>query len=151
MALSLYYNLMPARARVKFIETPDAAALRGIITIYRAHGWWKPGDKPALLKKLIKGSHCFAVAEAGGRVIGIGRAISDGVSDAYIQDMAVLETERGSGAGSAILKAIMKRLKKDGVKWVALIAQDNSEYFYAKSGFKTLPRARPMLSKESYV
>ncbi|MDD5208002.1 MAG: GNAT family N-acetyltransferase [Elusimicrobiales bacterium] len=142
---------MPARARVKFIEAPDAATLRGIITIYRAHGWWKPGDKPALLKKIIKGSHCFAVAETADRIIGMGRAISDGVSDAYIQDMAVLDTERGSGAGSALLKAIMKRLKKDGVKWVGLIAQDNSEYFYRKAGFKTLAKAHPMLSKESYV
>ncbi|MDO8804572.1 MAG: GNAT family N-acetyltransferase, partial [Elusimicrobiota bacterium] len=66
-------------------------------------------------------------------------------------DMAVLETERGSGAGGAILKAIMQRLKKDGVNWVGLIAQDNSEYFYGKAGFKTLKKAQPMLSKESYV
>ena len=142
---------MPARARIKFVEAPDAATLRGIITIYRAHGWWKRADKPALLKKIIKGSHCFAVAETEGRIIGMGRAISDGASDAYIQDMAVLETERGSGAGSAILKALLKRLKKDGVKWVALIAQDNSEYFYGKHGFRTLKNAHPMLSGASYV
>lgn len=135
----------------RFLTEADPATLKAIITIYRAHGWWKPADKPALLKKIIKGSHCFAVAETGNRVIGIGRAISDGVSDAYIQDMAVLETERGSGAGSALLEAIMKRLKKDGVKWIGLIAQDNSEYFYRKSGFKTLRKASPMLSKESYV
>lgn len=142
---------MPVRARVKFIKTPDAATLKGIITVYRAQGWWKPADKSSQLKRLIKGSHCFAIAEMESRVIGIGRAISDGVSDAYIQDMAVLETERGSGAGGAILKALLKRLRKDGVKWVGLIAQDNSEYFYKKSGFKTLKNARPMISKESYV
>ena len=142
---------MPSRTSVKFIKNPDTATLKGIITIYRAHSWWKPADRPSLLKKLINGSHCFAVAEREGRLIGIGRAISDGVSDAYIQDMAVLETERGSGTGAAILKAIMKRLKEDGVKWVALIAQDNSEYFYRKGGFKTLKNAHPMISKESYV
>jgi len=142
---------MASRTRVKFIENPAPATLQGIITIYRAHGWWKPSDKPALLKRIIKGSHCFAVAELDGRIIGIGRAISDGASDAYIQDMAVLKTERGSGAGSAILAAIMKRLNKDGVKWVGLIAQDNSEYFYCKAGFKTLKNAAPMLSKTSYV
>jgi len=142
---------MPSPIRVKLVEKPDPAALKGIITIYRAHGWWKPSDKPALLGKIIKGSHCFAVAERGGRVIGIGRAISDGVSDAYIQDMAVLKTERGSGAGGAILKALLKCLRKDGIKWVGLIAQDNSEYFYSKAGFKTLKNAHPMISKESYV
>ncbi|MDP2864966.1 MAG: GNAT family N-acetyltransferase [Elusimicrobiota bacterium] len=142
---------MPYLIRVKLIKKPDQAALKGIITIYRAHGWWKPSDKPALLLKIIKGSHCFAVAEFEGRIIGIGRAISDGVSDAYIQDMAVLETERGSGAGGAILKALLKSLRKDGIKWVGLIAQDNSEYFYRKAGFKVLKKAHPMISKESYV
>lgn len=142
---------MSSLLRVKFIKKPDRAALKGIITIYRAHGWWKPSDKPALLEKIIKGSHCFAVAERGGRVIGIGRAISDGVSDAYIQDMAVLETERGSGAGGAILKALMERLRRDGVNWVGLIAQDNSEYFYRKGGFRTVKKAHPMISKKSYV
>ena len=142
---------MPSKIRVTLVTDPAPAALKGIITIYRAHGWWKPSDKLSLLKKIIKGSHCFAVAELDGRVIGIGRAISDGVSDAYIQDMAVLSTERGSGAGGAILKAILERLKKDKVKWVGLIAQDNSEYFYAKAGFKALKNAQPMLSQESYV
>ncbi len=142
---------MPSPIRVKLVRKPDPAALKGIITIYRAHGWWTPSDKTALLKKIIKGSHCFALAERGGRVIGIGRAISDGVSDAYIQDMAVLEAERGSGAGGAILEALLKSLKKDGIKWVGLIAQDNSEYFYRNVGFKALKKAHPMISKESYV
>lgn len=143
--------LMTVRTAIKFVKKPDPATLKGIITIYRAHGWWKPSDKPSQLRKIIKGSHCFAVAVRGGRIVGIGRAISDGASDAYIQDMAVIETERGSGTGGAILKAIMKRLAADGVNWVGLIAQDNSEYFYRKGGFKTLKRAHPMISKKSYV
>ena len=69
---------MPSKTRVKFVKNPDPATLKGIITLYRAHGWWGAADKPALLKKIIKGSHCFAVAELEGRIIGIGRAISDG-------------------------------------------------------------------------
>lgn len=142
---------MAARYSVKLIKNPGAETLKGIITIYRAHGWWKPSDRPALLGRLIRGSHCFAVAESGGRVIGMGRAISDGVSDAYIQDMAVLEGERQAGVGGAILKALLRRLRRDGVRWVGLIAQDNSEYFYRQAGFKTLKKAHPMLSAGSYV
>ena len=142
---------MAARYTVKLVKNPDAETLKGIITIYRAHAWWKPSDTPALLRRIIKGSHCFALAASGGRVIGIGRAISDGASDAYIQDMAVLPAARGSGAGGAILQALLARLKRDGVNWVGLIAQDNSEYFYRKAGFKVLKKARPMLSPGTYV
>ncbi len=142
---------MRSRLIIKFVKDPAPAALKGIITLYRAQGWWKPGDRPSALRRMIRGSHCFAVAEKDGRLIGMGRAISDGVCDAYIQDMAVLERERGSGTGKAVLAAILKRLKEDGVNWVGLIAQDNSEYFYKKAGFRTLRKAHPMISKESYV
>ena len=142
---------MSHRVTCRFIGKADAGTLNGIITIYRAQGWWKRSDGPALLKKIIKGSHCFAVAELDGRIIGIGRAISDGVSDAYIQDVAVLKSERRSGAGSAIVKALKARLRRDGVGWLGLIAQDGSEPFYLKLGFKTLMGAAPMLSKGSNV
>jgi len=59
----------------------------------------------------------------------------------------VLKSERGTGAGSAIVKAITRRLKTDGIKWIGLIAQDNSSAFYSRLGFKLIKRARPMLSK----
>ncbi|HAF95593.1 MAG: hypothetical protein A2X34_00510 [Elusimicrobia bacterium GWC2_51_8] len=133
----------------RFIKKASAVTLREIITLYRAQGWWGRRDKPGLLPRLIKGSHCFVVAEREGRVIGIGRAISDGVGDAYIQDVTVLKSERGTGAGSEIVKAIARRLKTDGIKWIGLIAQDNSSPFYARLGFKLMKRARPMLSKGS--
>jgi spermidine synthase len=142
---------MSHRVTCRFIGKADAATLNGIITIYRAQGWWKRSDGPALLRKLIKGSHCFAVAELDGRIIGMGRAISDGVSDAYIHDVAVLKSERGTGAGSALVKALKARLKRDGVGWLGLIAQDGSEAFYLKLGFRTLRKAAPMLSKGSNV
>jgi len=136
---------------LRFVDTAGAADLKRIITLYRAHGWWGANDTPALLRRIIKGSHCFLVAEKDGVAVGMGRAISDGASDAYIQDIAVLSSERGSGTGSAIIKALKTRLKADGIKWVGLIAQDNSAPFYARLGFKELQRAKPMLSKGSCV
>ncbi len=142
---------MAAGFTVKLVSVPDALTLKGIITIYRAQGWWKPGDTPALLRRMIRGSHCFAVAISGGKVIGIGRAISDGTSDAYIQDMAVLERNRKNGVGGAILRALMRRLRADGIKWTALIAQDNSGYFYRKAGFRPLKGAQPMLGPGTHV
>ena len=135
----------------RFLTEADPATLKAIITIYRAHGWWGPADKPARLRRIIRGSHCFAVAERGGRVIGMARAISDGVGDAYIQDVAVLPEERGLGTGKRLVSAVLKRLKRDGIGWIALIAQDNSGPFYRKLGFKVLKRAAPMLGKGTHV
>ena len=86
-----------------------------------------------------------------GRVVGMGRAISDGVSDAYIQDVAVLIEYRGLGLGSRIVRGIKARLKDDGIKWVGLIAQDGSGKFYEPLGFKVIRRALPMMLKANHV
>jgi len=74
---------MPSRLTFRFIRKASAITLKEIITLYRVHGWWSRCDKPELLPRVIKGSHCFLVAEREGRVIGMGRAISDGAGDAY--------------------------------------------------------------------
>ena len=142
---------MQDRIRCRFVKRPGPADLKAIITIYRAHGWWNPADGPALLARLIRGSQCFAVAERGGSIVGMARAVSDGVSDAYIQDVAVLPAERGRGTGQLLVGAVLERLKRDGIGWVALIAQGNSEPFYRKLGFRTLKNAAPMLGKGTYV
>ncbi|MCX5791437.1 MAG: GNAT family N-acetyltransferase [Elusimicrobia bacterium] len=142
---------MPTGLKLRFLSTADAPLLKRIITLYRAQGWWAPSDRPARLRRLIQGSHCFVVAEKNGAIVGMGRAISDGVSDAYIQDVAVLGSERGAGTGSAIMKALQRRLKADGINWLGLIAQDGSSPFYARLGFRELKRAKPMLSKGSHV
>jgi aralkylamine N-acetyltransferase len=63
-----------------------------IANLYRAGGWWKEEYDPDELPRLIQGSFLFAVAvdKKTGRAIGMGRVISDGVSDGYIQDLVVL-------------------------------------------------------------
>lgn len=142
---------MQDRVSCRFVTRPGPAALKAIITIYRAHGWWNTSDRPALLARIIRGSHCFAVAERGGRIVGMARAISDRASDAYIQDVAVLPEERGRGTGGRLVAAVVKRLKRDGLGWVALIAQDGSAPFYGRLGFKTLKKAAPMLAKGTHV
>ncbi len=142
---------MPGKPTFRFVTAPSPGTLKRIITLYRAHGWWKPGDTPAGLRRLIRGSHCFAVAERGGEVVGMARAISDRASDAYIQDVAVLESERGRGTGRRLVRAVLARLRRDGIGWVALIAQDDSHPFYRKLGFRRLGRALPMLSKGTHV
>lgn len=142
---------MPTRLQLRFIKKTDLAGLKRIITLYRAQGWWRPSDTPRGLARLIKGSHCFLLAQRDGRLVGMGRAISDGAGDAYIQDVVVAARERGTGAGSAIIRALLKRLRADGISWIGLIAQDNSAPFYSRLGFRTLKKSAAMLYKDSYV
>ena len=136
---------------LRFVKRPGTAFLREIITLYSLQGWWDKGDKITLAAGLVRNSHCFLVALDSGRVVGMGRAISDGVSDAYIQDVAVRKEYRGLGLGSKIVRGLKSRLKADGIKWVGLIAQDGSHEFYEPLGFKMIKRGRPMMLKTNHV
>ena len=130
-----------------FIRTPTEDQLRQIVALYRAEGWWSPYDegRRQMIRRLISGSHCFVVAEEEGRIVGMGRAISDGVSDAYIQDMAVLGARRKQGIGRMILDTILARLRADGLRWIGLIAEPGSCSLYQHAGFREMTAWAPML------
>ncbi len=136
---------------LRFIKRPGTAFLKQIIALYSRQGWWDKRDKCALATALVGNSHCFLVAIDKGRIVGMGRAISDKVSDAYIQDVAVLKEYRGLGLGSKIVRGLKARLKADGIKWVGLIAQDGSRAFYEPLGFKMIERGQPMMLKSNHV
>jgi spermidine synthase len=77
-------------------------------------------------------------------MIGMGRALSDGVSDAYIQDVMVLREFRKRGAGKRIIAEIVRCLMRLGVDWIGLIAEPGSLAFYRGLGFRPMPRCTPM-------
>lgn len=118
-----------------------------IISLYRNQGWWKAQDdlQNDLLQRLIAGSHIFVVAERDGVIIGIGRVISDGVSDAYIQDITVSPSCRRQGVGRKILLTLLKHLADDGIPWIGLIAEPGSIELYESIGFRSMPGSVPML------
>ena len=131
-----------------FITDIDDADANRIIPLYRSEGWWYDDARPDLdiarLRAIIRGSHCFAVARRHREIIGMGRAISDGVSDAYIQDVTVREDFRGQGIGGQLVRRLVERLLSDGLEWIALIAEKNSSAFYTQLGFHEMIDARPM-------
>jgi spermidine synthase len=129
-----------------FLTTPTRGQIAQILSLYESAGWWKPGpDAPEEALRLVAGSHCFLVAESKGEIVGMGRAISDRASDAYIQDVTVRPDYRHQGIGSEIVTRIAKRLNADGLSWIGLIAERNSHAFYREIGFSEMPDSIPML------
>jgi len=119
-----------------------------IVSLYRSAGWWEEvRDDPAEIPEIIRGSLVFVVAvdRESGRAVGMGRAISDGVSDAYIQDLMVLSEYRGRGIGTAILRRILRACRRHGIGWIALIAEKGSGDFYRPLGFGVEEGDLPMM------
>lgn len=74
--------------------------------------------------------HALAHAPDGS-VVGTGRLLPDG----HIGRMAVLAEARGSGVGSALLRALIDEARRLGHAEVVLNAQTHAQPFYARHGF----------------
>ncbi|MBN1547327.1 MAG: GNAT family N-acetyltransferase [Syntrophaceae bacterium] len=133
----------------KFLTNPNKSQLLDIIHLYRLASWWSDErDDEELVLNIIRGSHCFLVVIEEGRVIGMGRAISDRAHDAYIQDLTVHPDYRNRGIGHEILKRLIARLRGEGIDWIGLIAGRNTHTFYRPMGFDDMDDSTPMLLKK---
>jgi aralkylamine N-acetyltransferase len=118
-----------------------------IMELYCSAGWWKEGMDQTRINDLIRGSFLFAVAidTTTDKAVGMGRVISDGVADAYIQDLVVLANWRNSGVGGMILKSLLDECRIRKIAWIGLIAEPGREDFYGTLGFRPMPGHVPML------
>jgi len=117
-----------------------------VVALYQAGGWWKEDARAReIIPRMIQGSYCFMVAKQDGQYVGMGRVISDGVSDAYIQDVVVLKALRGHGIGAELVKRLAQHCVDGRLGWIGLVAEPGTTPFYEKLGFSPLKGYQPML------
>lgn len=108
--------------------------------LYQDAGWWQDDYKITddFLRRIPEKSTLFAGAFWGKKLIGMGRALSDLCSDAYIQDVAVLSAYQKRGIGTLIVTFLIRELKKRGVDWIGLIGEPGTRAFYENLGFRQM-------------
>jgi len=87
---------------------------------------------PEAHREAFEASHTTVFAYRDGQLIGFGRAISDGVYQGAVYDVAVVPEFQGKGIGTLLLKAILGRLEGCNV---ILYASPGKEGFYRQFGF----------------
>ena len=115
---------------------------RELLALYCDAEWVDPEDPGDFLRKAAAGSTVFLVArdsEDNQRIVGCARAISDGVSDAYIQDVTVNRNYRKQGIGGELVRRVAAALQTRGIDWIALVGQPGTEHFYRELGFRAEP------------
>jgi GNAT superfamily N-acetyltransferase len=90
---------------------------------------------PEIHRRAFEASHTTVFAWHGGQLIGFGRAISDGVYQAAIYDVAVRPEYQGKGVGSIIIKTIQSRLPHCHL---ILYASPGKEGFYQTLNFRRM-------------
>jgi len=135
--------MMNQNIDIKLVKNWDE---REIVKLYKSAGWWRNSYNSSEIKKLIKGSFIFAVVvdSQSGKTIGMGRILSDGVSDAYIQDLVILPQYRGKGIGKKLVQILIDYCLSRKILWIGLISEPGQDNFYLSLGFKPMVKYTPM-------
>ncbi|MDR2505587.1 MAG: GNAT family N-acetyltransferase [Oscillospiraceae bacterium] len=111
-----------------------------LVALYRANGWSNYADHPDLLLKAYRNSLSSFTAWDADKLVGAVRAVGDGCSILYIQDLLVLPEYQRKGIGSMLLRAM------DGayphVRQKVLLTDDleRTRKFYDKCGYSVCTR-----------
>jgi len=82
-----------------------------------------------------------------GRQLGYARAVSDGVSLAYLADLFVLPEARGRGLGAEIVRELAERGPLSSLRW--LLHTEDAHGLYERFGFES--PTRPVLERASRI
>ena len=106
-----------------------------VLALYRAAGWFGPSDPAPELDVMLANSFAISAAfDPAGRLVGMARALSDGVSDAYILDVVVDPAHRSRGVGRTIVSRLAEHLASCGIDWIVCIGVPGTEAFYRAAG-----------------
>ncbi|MFM8278047.1 MAG: GNAT family N-acetyltransferase, partial [Cyanobium sp.] len=91
------------------------------------------------LRRMLRGSQAAVSAWQGDRLVGFGRATSDGSYRAVLWDVVVAESYRSQGLGRRVVEELLHCAAVRSVERVYLMTT-NSEGFYRHLGFDTSHR-----------
>lgn len=94
---------------------------------------------PADLQASFGNSRYRCFVRQGGALVGVGRALADGIDCSYLCDIAVLPSHQGTGLGLAIVRRLVELSR--GHRKIILYAVPGKESFYGKAGFRRMRTA----------
>ena len=80
------------------------------VALYAANAWSAAG-KPQQLLGALRNSHSLVTARLGGRLVGLGNAISDGHLVVYFPHLLVHPDFHGQGIGRKMMEVLLSRYR----------------------------------------
>ncbi|SON52957.1 GNAT family N-acetyltransferase [Vibrio tapetis] len=112
-----------------------------VIRLYRANEW-SSAEIPEKLIPALLNSDTLVTARKGGKLIGIGNAISDGCLVVYYPHLLVDPNFQGLGVGRKMMELMQSKYKNFHQQM--LTADGESVEFYRALGFERAGKTEPM-------
>ena len=123
---------------IRTVENP-IVTLEDVLPLYEAVGWTNYTTKPEMLKAAYENTlHVLAALNDEGKLVGILRAVGDGASIVFIQDILVTPEYQHQGIGTKLLQMTLEKYKN--VYQIQLATDDSTKTvsFYESNGFTSL-------------
>ena len=134
--LGLGPNLIPRRGLGKLRE------------LFNKNTFWAKGRKDSELKRMLIGSTVVISAWRGSRMVGFGRATSDGIYRAVLWDVVVPSDLQGLGIGRKVIEALLNSTSLKDVERIYLMTT-NCQDFYQLLGFNYVKNQKLMMVEKS--
>ncbi|MDE6837419.1 MAG: GNAT family N-acetyltransferase [Acutalibacter sp.] len=117
-------------------QTNPSASPESIAALRRSVGW---GGMEAELRNPALRDYLTIACYDGDELVGFLDVVSNGVTDAYIQDVMVRPDYQGRGIGTELMNRAMERLKNDRIYMISVIyGEESLRPFYERFGFCTM-------------
>ena len=116
---------------------PSYRPTRGLLKLqrlFRKHAFWAQNRSVNDLRRMLKGSTVVVSLWRGKRLVGFGRASSDGIYRAVLWDIVVAGDLQGRGLGRKVVEALLESPAVRDVEKLYLMTT-NSASFYRQLNF----------------
>jgi ribosomal protein S18 acetylase RimI-like enzyme len=117
----------------KYNEKVD---VKELCDLRQAVGWNRMEKE--LSNPRLRSFYHIAVYESedlGQKLVGFVDCVSNGVTDAYIQDLMVHPDFQGKGIGTELMNKMIEYLKEAGIYMISVLYDEELKVFYSRFGF----------------
>ncbi len=129
-------NLLPSKGLLK------------LQNLLNKHAFWAKNRSLKDLQKLLAGSTAIISLWSGKRMIGFGRATSDGIYRAVLWDVVVADDLQGQGLGRQVVEAILSMDSINQVERIYLMTTFRED-FYKQIGFESNNSQKVLIKKNN--
>ena len=119
----------------------DVVSFEEIFPLYEAVGWTNYTTNPTMLKNALEHSlFLISARDENGKLVGFLRAVGDGYSILYIQDIIVLPEYQRQGIGTQLLRQTLEHFKEVYQIILTTDSELKTIAFYEANGFTALSK-----------
>ena len=113
----------------------EAVSAKALSDLRESVGWNRMEDEYS--NPLMTSYYHIAVYEDG-KLVGYIDSVSNGVTDAYIQDLMVHPDYQGKGLGTELMNQMIAYLKENRIYIISVVFEESLKPFYDRFGFSSM-------------